>query len=162
MSELLSRAIRQAPPGLIAALCLLLLFCLALSLTHQTVQLLQLLREPPFTPRLPPSSAPAPDLQRMAGLFGSPPPAPGTAPRTNLQLTLLASFTHPQEELASAIIAAVGEQPRRVRIGDSLVPGVVLSGVFRDHVELTHGLRHELLHFPRRDNATASLLPAMR
>lgn len=157
MSERISRPLLQAPPGLIAGLCLLLLFCMALSLARQGVQLRQLLREPVLAPAVPPASVPAVNLQRLSGLFGSPPPMPGTAPHTRLQLRLLASFAHPQAELASAIISAAGERPRRVRIGESLAPGVVLSGVSRDHVTLRRGQRHELLHFPRRDNASTPL-----
>jgi hypothetical protein len=148
MPNTLPRFLRETPAGLIATLCLALLLGLSLSLTRQALALHQLLQEPRIVPAAPRHAAPPPDLARMAMLFGPTSPSSEEAPRTNLQLRLLSSFSHPQPERASALIAAEGAPAQLFRIGDSVVPGVTLGEVHSRYVTLLRNQRSELLHFP--------------
>jgi hypothetical protein len=63
-------------------------------------------------------------------------------------LRLLSSFSHPQPERASALIAANGAPAQLFRIGDDVVPGVTLGEVHSRYVTLFRNQRSELLHFP--------------
>lgn len=82
----------------------------------------------------------------MAELFGET-RANNAPPATPLHLTLLASFTHPDIARSSAIIGQPDEPARRIRVGETIREGIVLSGVFPKHVTLTRNNRSETLYF---------------
>src|SRR5690606_39327312 len=94
---------------------------MTLSLIRQSVEHLRLLRSQPAEQgATAPDSAPQPSSpEQLQRLFGNPSPAAGeqAAPPTRQQLTLLASFVHPDAQRSAAIIQIAGAQPKRIPVG---------------------------------------------
>jgi general secretion pathway protein C len=139
-------------------MCLLCLLLMGLSLAWQAAQWWRLVKAPiavaaPVRQLV--ASAP-PALDRLQVLFGTPgASASREAPPTTLQLTLLASFMHPEQ--AAALIAPAGGKARRLTVGDEVSPGVTVQAVFKDHVLLSrHGVQERLSFPQRRANAAVS------
>src|SRR5690606_12581552 len=110
----------------------------------------------PATPR-PPAGAPAaaaagagvaPDLQRMATLFGAAPPSQVPASSlSSVDLTLHGSFVHAEPERSIAIIQRAGGVPELFHTGDELDRGLSLQTVYADRVELLRNGSLEMLYF---------------
>lgn len=101
----------------------------------------------------------APDLERMAGLFGSPASTgqsymPG---ESSSDLTLLGSFVHADPARSTAIIQLSSQPPQLYRVDQELEPGVRLYSVHPDRVEIKRGGRIESLLFPTVRSPTATL-----
>ncbi|WP_028239348.1 type II secretion system protein N [Stutzerimonas azotifigens] len=144
----------QQHAPLLAAAVLLCLF--ALYLARQVSDWLRLVDEPVAVDSAtaqPPGAAP--DLQRIAGLFGTPPnpEAPvGAAPETtyasDLGLTLHGSLVNRDPTRSSAIIQQQGMPPQLYMAGTELVPGVKLEAVYPDRIEVSRNGQVETLYFP--------------
>lgn len=146
----------------VTTLCLLLVVGMTLSLTRQSVEHLRLLRSPPAEQgAAAPNSAPRPSSpEQLQRLFGSPLAAAGeqVAPPTRQQLTLLASFVHPDAQRSAAIIQIAGTPPRRIAVGAQVNASTRLHAVRPDHVVLERNGLRESLSFPasRSPSRTAS------
>ena len=125
-----------------------LLLCTGgVSLALQAYQFWQLLQPVAITPPEAGRQTPVKlKITEMAELFGKN-SAANALPSTPLHLTLLASFTHPDIARSSAIIGQPDEPARRIRVGERIRNGIVLSGVFPKHVTLTRNNRSEVLYF---------------
>jgi general secretion pathway protein C len=147
---------RQAP----LVLSVLLLMLLGASLAWQSVEWLQLLRNPPAAvePRLaaPPAT---PTLAQLAALFGPTPVAQGAPPATTLRLTLHGSFVNANPLRSSAIIQRNGAKPQRFEIGSELESGVRLHAVYADRIEVERNGRLETLYFPQHGNPSNVAAP---
>ncbi len=97
----------------------------------------------------------APDMQRIANLFGSPQAQSFTAGAANSDLTLLGSFVHADPARSTAIIQVSGATPQLYRVDEELEPGVRLKGVHPDRVEIQRNGRIESLLFPSTRSVTA-------
>ena len=145
-------SIGMPPPPLrinrtITCLSGLLLCACVVSLAYQGQQFWRLLHPVLMAPTPLTQSPPARiRITEMAELFGAS-HTPSAPPTTNLHLTLLASFTHPDIAHSSAIIGQPDEPARRIMVGESIANGIVLSGVFAKHVTLTRNNRSENLYF---------------
>lgn len=132
----------------------LLLCACGASLTLQTHQFWQLLQPVAITPTKTERQTPVRlKHAEIAELFGKN-SAANAPPTTPLHLTLLASFTHPDIARSSAIIGQPDEPARRIRVGESIRNGIVLSGVFPKHVTLTRNNRSEVLYFSETQRQT--------
>lgn len=153
------QTLQQHAPLLTAAV-LLCLF--AVYLAWQTNAWLRLAGEPVAADAatVQPQTTP-PDLDRMASLFGAPPApvaagANGPTPETDLGLTLHGSLVNEDPARSTAIIERQGTPPQLFTSGTEIVPGVELTGVFPDHVEISRDGRTEILRFP--DTGSASFV----
>lgn len=123
---------------------------MSVSLAWQTVDWLRLMRTPGAVDSLNTSNTPAPTPdQRLDQLFGAsgtdskaPPPA------TNLRLTLLGSFVHPDPKRSTAIIRLESSPAQLHAIDSEVASGVRLHAVYADRVELMRNGRLETLAFP--------------
>ncbi|MGH8504966.1 MAG: type II secretion system protein GspC [Stenotrophobium sp.] len=71
------------------------------------------------------------------------------APDTQLNLTLLGIFAGTDKELSRAVIAPQGGEEKPFAIGDDVVKGVSLQGIFPDRVILSRGGQLETLRLDR-------------
>src|SRR5690606_2844213 len=99
-----------------------------------------------------PTALVAPELERIAPLFGTSVATRSDAPPppTNLRLTLLGSFVHEDPDRSSAIIQRDSGKPERYVVGSELDSGIRLHAVYPDRVELERNGRLETLPFPAR------------
>lgn len=147
--------VRQHAPAIVSA-AIVVLF--GLYLAGQISEWLQLTQSPPTAAadsRQP--AGVAPDLQRMASLFGNPASsgesyAPGAS---NSDLTLLGSFVHADPARSTAIIQLSGQPPQLYQVEQQLEPDVRLHSVHPDRVEILRGGRIEGLYFPSVRSASA-------
>ena len=82
-------------------------------------------------------------------------PAEGAGTVTSLSLVLFATRSTPGGT-GSAIIAGADGQQQVYRVGTEVMPGVVLSAVTFDHVELTRNGAKELLYLDQSDAAPSA------
>jgi len=148
----------------VTALCLLLVAGMTLSLIRQSVEHLRLLRSQPAEQgTAAPGSAPQPSSpEQLQRLFGNPSPAAGeqAAPPTRQQLTLLASFVHPDAQRSAAIIQIAGAQPKRIAVGAEVNASTRLHAVHPDHVVLERNGLQESLSFPASRSPSRAASPA--
>lgn len=147
--------IRRFAPLILSAVIVVLF---GLYLASQVMAWLRLTQTPPaaITDSSQPAGA-APDLERMAGLFGSP-AASGQSYRpgeSSSDLTLLGSFVHADPARSTAIIQLSGQPPQLYRVDQELEPGVRLYSVHPDRVEVKRGGRIDSLFFPSVRSPTA-------
>lgn len=74
--------------------------------------------------------------------------APRELPQTRLELVLKGTFTHDNEQKASALIALPGKPEKRYKIGEGLPGGAKLITVNRGEIVLRRNDRDELLTLP--------------
>lgn len=136
----------------VTCLCLLAVVGMSLSLTRQSIDHLRLLRsEPSAATDNPQREQQRPlALEQLHGLFGTPSRAAGDQPppTTNQQMTLLASFVHPDTQRSAAIIQTAGGQPKRIEVGGAINASTHLKAVHPDHVILERSGVEESLNFP--------------
>ena len=136
----------------VTGLCLLVVLLITLSMTKQSVDLLRLLRsEAPSAPVATAAAQPRQvPLQQVQNLFGIParPAGDQNAPPTKQQMTLLASFVHPDAQRSTAIIQLASDKPKRIGVGQEINSSTTLRAVHKDHVVLERDGREESLHFP--------------
>lgn len=131
----------------LAAIAIVL--AMSISLAWQSAEWLRLLRTPPATSELNPSTPNAPASHPQLGqLFGHSQPDSADAPATNLRLTLLGSFVHADPKRSSAIIRSEGSPAQRYSVDSEISSGVRLHAVSADRVELLRNGRRESLSFP--------------
>ena len=148
----LHKANRHAP--LIASAVVIVLF--GVYLTGRINDWLQLERtQPAATAGNSQPAGVAPDIQRMANLFGTSPEHVGTNPTANSELTLHGSFVHADPQRSSAIIQRSTQPPQLYRVGEELEPGLSLHSVHPDRVEVLRNGRIETLRFPSTRSAAA-------
>lgn len=149
----------QAPMLLGVALVILL----SLSLAWQTREAMQLLHSssPPLSQNAS-QPVPAADPVSLLPLFGTPAKTNSAPPTTNLRLSLLGSFVHPDSQRSSAIIRKDDGKPQRFRVGDNVQDGIRLHAVYPDRIELERQGHLETLSFPRRANAANKLISNYR
>ncbi len=130
--------------------CLALVVLMSLSLTWQALQLLRDLRSPVSAPTLLESRQGSSSAGQVPvhELFGAAPVANIPTPETNLQLTLEASFVHPDSRRSAAIIRDQNNKAQRYVIDQEIASGVTLLEVHADHVVLGRGLARESLYYP--------------
>lgn len=145
----------QAPMLLGVALVILL----SLSLAWQTREAMQLLHSssPPLSQNAS-QPAPAADPVSLLPLFGTPAKTNSAPPTTNLRLSLLGSFVHPDSQRSSAIIRKDDGKPQRFRVGDNVQDGIRLHAVYPDRIELERQGHLETLSFPRRASTANKLI----
>ncbi len=148
----------QAPMLLGVALVILL----SLSLAWQTREAMQLLHSssPPLSQNAS-QPVPAADPVSLLPLFGTPAKTNSAPPTTNLRLSLLGSFVHPDSQRSSAIIRKDDGKPQRFRVGDNVQDGIRLHAVYPDRIELERQGHLETLSFPRRASATNKLISSL-
>ncbi|WXL24436.1 type II secretion system protein N [Ectopseudomonas mendocina] len=122
---------------------------MSISLAWQSVDWMRLIQSKPASA---PTAANAahdntldPQLNKLFGKSAA--TQQGPAPSTNLNLTLLGSFVHPDSQQSSAIILN-GATAQRYRVGDEISSGVTLHSVSTNQVELMRNGRRESLSFP--------------
>ncbi|MCQ4320366.1 type II secretion system protein N [Stutzerimonas stutzeri] len=147
--------IRRFAPLILSAVIVVLF---GLYLASQVMAWLRLTQTPPaaITDGSQPAGA-APDLERMAGLFGSP-ASSGQSYRpgeSSSDLTLLGSFVHADPARSTAIIQLSGQPPQLYRVDQELESGVRLYSVHPDRVEVKRGGRIDSLFFPSVRSPTA-------
>lgn len=84
-------------------------------------------------------------------LFGNAPPQPaaGGAATSTLSLILRGTVADRDPKTGFAVIGTAGNGERAYRVGQEIVPGARLSGVYADRVVLLHGGAEETLKLPR-------------
>lgn len=106
------------------------------SFTWQALELRDWLTQPAFAPA--PVAIPerhSVDMNpAMDRLFG----AKSEAARNEQRLRLRASFVHSDPSRSSALIIVDNDRPRRLLQGDEVMPGMRLSAIHHDHVQLAH------------------------
>lgn len=148
----LHKANRHAP--LIASAVVIVLF--GVYLTGRINDWLQLERtQPAATAGNSQPAGVAPDIQRMANLFGTSPEHVGTNPSAHSELALHGSFVHADPQRSSAIIQRSTQPPQLYRVGEELEPGLSLHSVHPDRVEVLRNGQIETLRFPSTRSAAA-------
>jgi general secretion pathway protein C len=77
------------------------------------------------------------------------------APETKLNLTLHGVFMEEKPELGAAIIGKAGASQNYYKVGDLVMSGVKLQGVFADRVILDRNGTSEVLRFPKTSSSVA-------
>ncbi|MCJ8168781.1 type II secretion system protein N [Atopomonas sediminilitoris] len=152
--------LKQHAPTLVA---ITLVVLLSLSLTWQAIALMKTLRAPVSAPQLSSASHDndQPASVELSELFGDAPVIASSAPETNLQLTLEASFVHPDSSRSAAIIRDQQRKAQRYVIDSEISAGVRLLEVHPDHVVLGRGAARESLYYPAsRLRSSADAMPA--
>ncbi len=122
-------------------------------------------------PKPAPTPAQAPSAASIAfnpasviGLFGDAnAPAPvqqQVVVPTTLNVQLKGVFAEHGEALSHAILTVDGKE-QGFRVGDQIMPGVTLQGVFGDHVLLKRGAASEKVSFPQQSASLGTPTPAV-
>lgn len=100
-----------------------------------------------------PAGAPVPSIASWH-LFGDTPRAAGTGGETasTLGLILRGTVADGDPKAGFAVIAGADGIERSFRIGQEVVPGVRLAGVYADRIALSRGGAEEVLRLPRETN----------
>lgn len=147
----------RALPGLVAAVCAILLGRALADLVWALVPVPESARWRPPPPAAAARPAPAIDVNAIAnaGLFGRYEAPASTeesllsAPETPLNLTLIGLLADDREQYSRALIATQGGEEKAYAIGDDVARGVVLQAIFPDRVILQRGGRLETLRLER-------------
>ena len=92
----------------------------------------------------------------LAQLFGQPSSAIAPVP-TITALRLLACFVGSQKGQSSALLSIDGQPARRVRIGEQLAPGVQLTWIQPQSIEVTRNGRPYTLRLSRNEQLSQSV-----
>lgn len=150
----LGKRLLEHAPTLIG---IVLISLISLSLAWQTRQAMTLQNS---TPQAAKTAAPTPqakaDPTQVLPLFDDPRGHNSAPPATNLRLTLMGSFVHPDKQRSTAIITQEGGKPKRFHVGETIQEGISLHAVYRDRVELERQGRLETLMFPKQNKPLLS------
>lgn len=129
------------------------------SLGWQLLQLTQLTHAsatPEQLTRATHRNQPAASSVALAQLFGQPSRAVAPAPAITA-LRLLACFVGSQSGQSTALLSIDGQPARRVRIGDQLAPGVQLTWIQPQSIEITRNGRAYTLRLSRNEHVSQSV-----
>lgn len=91
-------------------------------------------------------------------LFGATPARPGEVggAASTLGLILRGTVAEPDPKAGYAVIEGAQDGDRAYRVGEEVVPGVRLAGVYRDRIVLSHNGVDETLNMPRDAGSAAT------